>query len=210
MHEIEIKDEDKLYLDADTLCPLKALEIKLKVLMYAQWDGHGLLPSEHEKETNKIVEEIMLDLKPTIQIFVEKVNPLAIGCDWRETERIKYDFINGLGGTIREKYESLFAQIIKSIADLKIIEFHGSFDLLILWLENQLNLGSDMPWDWSSNLLKTFCKKQHLWDQGIRNLSEKKIRTFINMRMPENELWFFHKNGKMVLEVENMECLKTK
>lgn len=202
-YKIKIIDEDKKYLDPDTLCPFQYINIQLGVSNETQWDGHTLTPSRLEEETNKIVKEIMADLKTTITCFVEDVNPMGVGYGWVETERIKYDFMSAPNDiTIKEKYEYLIQKIDKITDGLTVIEFHGPFDLLVSWVMGYADFGGDY-------VNKLSWEGKTLWDQGHLPITEnKRFKTFINMKTPENELWFFCKDGKIVLEVENMECLK--
>jgi hypothetical protein len=79
-HNAQVKttEDPKLTLNPDTFCPQKSMDIKLTIAMDAQHDGHGWDKEWIEKCYNRLIEEIMADIKSQIEPFVRDVNPFGI------------------------------------------------------------------------------------------------------------------------------------
>lgn len=71
LNETEGGDE----LCPDSYCPMKTLHLKLGVIYEAQHDGRSWSKDFVEECESNLIEKIIEDLKPRIELFVRKTKP---------------------------------------------------------------------------------------------------------------------------------------
>lgn len=73
-YKLEIKDDTGMVLDPDTLCPMRKLDIILKVRCEAQHDGHPWTERDIRLAENELIEKIMNKLRIAVAGLVNKAD----------------------------------------------------------------------------------------------------------------------------------------
>ncbi len=74
--KIKITEDEQTWLDEDTYCPMKKMNIELSLLEVAQHDGHGWSKNDVLNANHELLEEIMTGvLGPRIERFIREVQP---------------------------------------------------------------------------------------------------------------------------------------
>jgi hypothetical protein len=70
--------DPQVLLDPDTFCPMKTLNLKVKLLYDAQHDGHPWTEDDIRNANSNLIGHILSALGPQIDAFVREVNPFSI------------------------------------------------------------------------------------------------------------------------------------
>ena len=85
--KLEIKNEGQ-FLDPDSFCPFKLLNIKVKVFEVAQFDGRGWSIDQVKEETELLIKQATKEITEKVDEFVKKSQPFS-GCYFGENEALE-------------------------------------------------------------------------------------------------------------------------
>lgn len=120
---------------------------------------------------------------------------------------VEYNWNHPNCDTWKEKFEWLYLYFTEIAAKMDNPILSGPFNLISSWCSSDACYGSDYfrKWEWES---------QDIWDQGYKTIykyedkdfvPKYRLKVFINMRMPEDELWIEDNKDKTIIKLINYE-----